>query len=427
MPTLASISKDEFNSWEENHLAVFDEEYRKDSLETLNTINENTPLCIAHSTNSTISGLVYQHWFIMTKNGMNFIEFNSFDFNYKNARVNINKALRDKTIKNDFRLTEEVRQRIGHVLGMKNFSLCLRNSEHVANYIYKGEWYSSQVESFINVFKRPMGKNEKFINKFPSRIKPNVHLEDNKKIYEFISDEEIQLFKPVQLHYYLDKNQSTYNVLMLGPTGSGKSRLINVLFNRDIVESKSSLDLVTKEVYYITANKPNDQTLANYNQMILIDTIGVCDQDGNISETIKGRACEDFNSIDVVLVVIQTQRLSIEVEMNIKKLLDWLKYTEYYQRFVFVITKSGELQETQTSRLRKELEARFKLKPKTDDFDNVLFTDFPDGDDFTEAKKNQIKNQIAMLMGSIVWQRNCGKIPINIDEDKKCEKTCVLS
>lgn len=427
MRSLASISKDEYKSWEENHIVVFDKEHRKVSLETLNTFNDNSPLCIAHSTNSSISGLVYQHWFIMTSNQIQFIEFDSFDFNYENARVNINTRPREKTIVSEFRLTEEVRQRIEHVLGMKNFSMCLRNSEHVANYIYKGEWYSSQVESIIKVFKRPIGKKEKCINKFPSRIKLNVLLEDKKKIYEFISEEEIQLFKPIKLQYYLDKNTSSYNVLMIGPTGSGKSRLINVLFNRDIVESKSSLDLVTKEVYYISANKPNDQILANYNEMILIDTIGLCDQDGDISETIKGRACEDFKSIDVVLVVIQTQRLSSEVEMNIKKLLDWLKYTEYYQRFVFLITKSGDLQKSQKSRLRRELEARFNLKPLNNDFDNVFFTDFPDDEDFTETKQNQIKNEIATLMESIVWQRNCGKIPINIDEDKKCEKTCILS
>ena len=150
MSEISTILKDEYKSWEQSHAVIFDDEHRKASLEILNLIKDETPLCIANSKNSSISGLVYEHWFIMiNRNATYFIEFNSFDLNYENYRVNINLAPRSNiTILKEFSLTKSVRQRIDHVLGMKNYSLCLRNSQHVANYIYDGKWYSSQVELF---------------------------------------------------------------------------------------------------------------------------------------------------------------------------------------------------------------------------------------------------------------------------------------
>ena len=43
-------------------------------------------------------------------------------------------------------MDQEIRERIFHVLGMKNYSLCLRNCEHVVNYKIRNRWISSQME-----------------------------------------------------------------------------------------------------------------------------------------------------------------------------------------------------------------------------------------------------------------------------------------
>ena len=164
----------------------------------LKEIKDGTRLCIAYTNDASVSGLAsYQHWFIMTNDessGKYFIEFGSIDFDYENARVHINLAPRNNiTILKEFLLTKSVRQRIEHVIGMKNFSMCLRNSQHVANYIYKGNWHSSQAEYFRSVLEYPMRGKEKLINVFPSMIKPFAVLRGNKmkKINSFSSDKEL--------------------------------------------------------------------------------------------------------------------------------------------------------------------------------------------------------------------------------------------
>ena len=128
---------------------------------------------------------------------------------------------------------------------MKNHSFCLRNSEHVANYIIQNKWYSTQMDEKINrkndlfggreplitVFKPNYSFSEnanKYLNVFPSDIKPMIFKADDEveKIYTFINDS----FKPTDFSYFLDSSDDTFNVLVLGPTGAGKSDLINVLF-----------------------------------------------------------------------------------------------------------------------------------------------------------------------------------------------------
>ena len=168
----------------------------------LKEIKDGTLMCIGYSNNASLSGLeFYQHWFIMAsvESRTNyFIEFGSIDLDYENARVDINKRPKEEIkIENRFELiTEKVRQRIEHVIGMKNFSLCLRNSEHVANYIFNGIWHSKQVEYFRSVLEYPMRGKEKLINVFPSMIRPRPVLRDNKmkKVNSFSSDKE--LIKP---------------------------------------------------------------------------------------------------------------------------------------------------------------------------------------------------------------------------------------
>ena len=428
---ISNLSVVESKTWSQEHTIIFDENHRKASLDFLNLIKDDTLLCMAYSNNSSVSGLTsFQHWFIMTNDEgytKHFIEFGSIDLDYDNARVDINiRPRKDIQIEKEFRLTEKVRQRIEHVLGMMNYSLCLRNCEHVANYIYDGKWHSKQVESYRRAINLPMGENAKNINIFPSKIIPHVLLEDNEeKIYPFLSDQ--TLFKPTQMQYFLDDSPNTYNVLLIGPTGAGKSRLLNVLFNRKIVESAEGFDSVTKEIYCLRGRKPNNEILPNYNEMILIDTIGLCDSswdEKKLHHYIKGRINQNFKHVDIVLIAIRNQRILPEVKQNIKKMLDWLNYEKYSQRFVFVITKSDNLSLDKMRGLKDELRNSLKL-PRLND-DAILFTDFPDSNDLTQNQTQSIQNGINQLTNAIVRERRCDKVPIIFDDNFK-KFGCMLS
>lgn len=101
--------------------------------------------------------------------------------------------------------------------------------------------------------------------------------QEKEKVYSFLSDQ--ALFKPTKIQYILDDRQNTYNVLLIGPIGAGKSRLINTIFNRKFVKSKASIDNATKEIYYIRAKKSTNEILRNYNELILADTIDLCENE----------------------------------------------------------------------------------------------------------------------------------------------------
>ena len=423
---ISNLSVVESKTWSQEHTIIFDQNNRKAGLEILKEIKDGTRLCIGYSNNVSVSGLVsYQHWFIMTNDESctkYFIEFGSIDLDYDNARVDINLApRRNITILSEFQFTKEVRQRIEHVLGMMNYSLCLRNCEHVANYIYNGIWYSSQVKLIIKEFKHPMGENEKFINRMPDI--PPVYLRDHgREIYSFLQDQ--VLFKPIEITYYLEYSRNTYNVLLIGPIGAGKSRLLNVLFNRKIIESRPSFSGVTKEITFVRGRKTNKEILPNFDEIILTDTIGLCDIESGekrVHNYLKHRLNNNLQKVDIVLIVIARERISNDVEQNIRIMLQLLNYEKYSERFVFVITKSFELIDKEKKALRAQLTKTLSLSEKTKD-DSILFTDFYDTDDFTEKQKKAIRNDFKALNNTIFKERQNERIPIKFELDGDKER-----
>ena len=228
-----------------------------------------------------------------------------------------------------------------------------------------------------------MGEKERLINRIPQDIIPHVYLGDEEKIYSFLSDQ--GLFKPFQMQYYLDNTANTYNVLLIGPISEG-SRLINVLFNRNIVESETSLASVTKEIYFIKAKKPDNEILLKFDEIILADTTAF-DTSCEANNDIKKSMIKNFKQLDIVLIIISKEHPLKYVEQNIKQILEWLNYIKFSERFIFVITKSRGLK-TERQIFKRRLKERFNLSEQIND-DNILFTDFPDTDDFTEKRGYQ--------------------------------------
>ncbi len=109
-------------------------------------------------------------------------------------------------------MNEQIRQRIQHVLGMSNYSLCLRNCEHVANDIMRSRWISSQMDvlgPMMKIFKKYIMEDDmRKVNAFPSSIQPYVFKKNNssKQLYSFI----ISNIVATRFDYYLDCNEDRF-------------------------------------------------------------------------------------------------------------------------------------------------------------------------------------------------------------------------
>lgn len=180
-------------------------------------------------------GLEYQHFFITDKYGALFLELsskrsrtpNSEDFYYTN-RVQCNTlpylkySICEKTY-----VTPAIKERMTQMLGMCNYSLCLRNSEHIANYIFKGVWASFQMEeggALLSYFRSKMTTDQlNKINIFPSTIQPKtIGGSSFSKMYSMIDKQ----YTPTSFQYFSSGNKDSYNILVVGKS-SQKPRSVS--------------------------------------------------------------------------------------------------------------------------------------------------------------------------------------------------------
>jgi hypothetical protein len=417
----------EQKQWNEHNLQ-FDGEVRAANLKILKNIPDGVQLFLAFTKNKW-GNLEYQHYFVTDKK--HFIEFGSASLDPYKARVNINTQPRDYTTveKVTSEMNQEIRDRINHVLGMRNYSLCLRNCEHVANYIIRRKWVSSQMDEESGVifswFKNSLlGNTKRMVNTFPSDIRPHVFKSGTQfeKIYSFINDH----FVPSNFSYYLDSNEDTYNILLIGPTGAGKSHLINLFFNQKVCESSVSHESVTREIYFVRGRGEVYDIAKKdfiFKDICIADTIGLCDtewDDNQIVQMIKSRISSNCKYIDAVYIVYRADRLLKEHVSNIKKVLMWLNYgkaEKSHLRFNFVGTFADYLSDNEKDRLRNE--ARLMLGIKKDDnltrhfigdtkvsFKQMIYVGFPPeeaiiGNELQTARVKESWKQLTLINSGI--------------------------
>jgi hypothetical protein len=425
----------EKKTWIEHNLN-FDRNIRAANLKILENIKDGVNIYLTY-TMSEWGGIDYQHWFVTDRT--HFIEFGSVSVDIYKARVTINTNTRSYSLdsKNGAlvrKMGQDVRDRVHHVLGMSNYSLCLRNCEHVANYIFRGRWVSSQMDSDMGeLLKRfrsyMMGNQIRLVNTFPSCIRPHIfNNEETNKLYSFIDDHYIA----TRFDYYLDSDEDTYNILVVGPTGAGKSHLINVFFNQAICDSKVSHHSVTREIYFIRGRgKVYDVSRREYveRNIVVADTIGLCDTEwdhAKIIDLIKGRVCSNFKSIDVVYIVFRADRLLQEYVVNIKKILQWLNYDKGNNslRFQFVGTYADYLTNDQKDLLRKEATEIFGLKDTVKVFvqtkeriQTLVYTGFPPEETLNAMTKARVVESWKSLTWLLTLPGITGRIPISQKDD----------
>eukprot|EP00092_Neocalanus_flemingeri_P010674 GFUD01011498.1.p1 GENE.GFUD01011498.1~~GFUD01011498.1.p1 ORF type:complete len:524 (+),score=119.24 GFUD01011498.1:69-1640(+) len=158
----------------------------------------------------------------------------------------------DFIISEQFQCDAEVLRRVNEVQGATNYSLALRNSEHVARYIYSGAWISFQMRrggSLRAKFEKQMTKPvQNMINTKPKELEEK-EIVSEEPLYPNIKSDYIQFRSYPALLW--NGGRDSYNIVILGPTGSGKSSLINLLFNQTVAKAAPTAASVTRTVNYI--------------------------------------------------------------------------------------------------------------------------------------------------------------------------------
>jgi GTPase SAR1 family protein len=247
----------------------------------------------------------------------------------------------------------------------------------------------------------------RLVNTFPSNIKPHFFANSKeKKVYSFINDNLVA----TQMDYYLDYNEDTFNILVIGPTGAGKSHLINTLFNNQICDSEAS---VTKEVYFIRGRgqvyDQNKKKIITKN-ILVADTIGLCDSHSHneMIELIKERVSTNFKFIDAVYVVFAANRLLDVYVENIKKILNLLSYKQDSSvnsdlRFMFVATQAEFLSNEDRERLKNEFKEKFSIHTDRynvltgEHYENIIFTGFMPEKYLNKEGKERVKSDWTSL------------------------------
>eukprot|EP00092_Neocalanus_flemingeri_P065048 GFUD01079034.1.p1 GENE.GFUD01079034.1~~GFUD01079034.1.p1 ORF type:complete len:432 (+),score=79.37 GFUD01079034.1:52-1347(+) len=237
----------------------------------------------------------------------------------------------------EFTMNKEVRNRMIQVLGPGNFnfSLAFRNNEHIARYIYSGAWISHQMARtgiIRRIFDRFMSEEQKKLINTPPKELTNVKEGSMEVIHPGLTDH--VEFKQ-QTRLILNEDREAQNIVFLGPTGCGKSNLVNQLYNKKVVISEASASSVTRKIQY-TQGEYRGQ------KVNIVDTVGMCDtvlSELEVYELIKDSIRANVVYIDKVVIVC-AGRIEGAHKAAVKQFTKWLEYEQHKHNYVFIYNKS---------------------------------------------------------------------------------------
>jgi GTP-binding protein EngB required for normal cell division len=288
----------------------------------------------------------YQHWFVTTSDDSWVVQFGEFCQGETDLIVAVHSNPKGEyTIEDTFTLTSAVLARIKRVVGATNYSVALRNCEHVARYIQTGSWVSFQMSGkgiLRKMYLKEMAAYTKMINKLPLELKEAG--EEVRLLYEENESSGRIIFQVMPKAALTLDDDASYNILFLGPTGSGKSTLINLLCNRSVNKAAASVHSVTRELQYIQGKlrKVLEDGSSNFRRTNIIDTIGFCDSvftPKQVLDVIKSSVKVNLCHIDKVVVVCSGRIESHHVQA-IQQFLKWLQYKKHRNQFVFIYNKA---------------------------------------------------------------------------------------
>merc|ERR1712126_233359 len=166
---LSPLIQAEKASWVLPHSLKKNDTLAQEQLPLLDNFGSLLYLCYK---DSVVYNQKYQHWFVTDRRWT--IEFRGE--NQQNAFVQIHmNPMGPYAEAEKFRNANDVRIRMAKVCGTSNYSLALRNCEHVARYIFCGVWACFQMTGegvLRKIFFDYMVEHTKLINTFPIELVP---------------------------------------------------------------------------------------------------------------------------------------------------------------------------------------------------------------------------------------------------------------
>lgn len=287
------------------------------------------------------SGIVqYKHYFITDHKWT--LEFGGGDLANNTVSIHNKPAIGDYEVEKEFPCDAKVRARMKKVVGGTNYSVCLRNCEHVARYIHSGTWLSLQMidKGLINeVFvKHLLSQHRQMVNELPRDLQEDDDL--NRELFpgcegflRFIGKKQVLSIE----------DNDHFNVVVMGPTGCGKSSIINRLFNMVVAKEGASCESITRncQIYQGECNMDKVPTKVN-----VIDTIGFCDsvlEEWEVASILEDFLKTKLGYIDRVVVVV-AGRIELFHIQAINRILKYLNFNKAKdaekQLFTFVYNKA---------------------------------------------------------------------------------------
>ena len=271
--TVSRILEVEKVNWVKPHNLNYNTDLRNRQLPLINNFKRNLKLCYKER---TLYGINYQHWYVT--DGRWTIEFGGGEISNAEVQVHCNSKGHEEIISTLFLMDQGVKNRMKKVCGATNYSLALRNCEHLARYIHSGAWICLQMLGsgiLKKTFFDAMAQHTKVINTLPRELEEEEHpiVEIYRNIDGYATFEKSD-------HMLTEADKDSLNILFLGPTGSGKSSLINTIFNKTVSKTASTAQSVGKEVKFYKGSltrreRVNAQWRTVTKKMIAIDTIGI--------------------------------------------------------------------------------------------------------------------------------------------------------
>eukprot|EP00968_Pinguiococcus_pyrenoidosus_P012480 scaffold1096_cov171-Pinguiococcus_pyrenoidosus.AAC.1 len=189
----------------------------------------------------------------------------------------------------DLRCDREMLDRMKRVLGAEGYHISLRNSEHFCRYILHKSWHSYQIcETGGSSYGRQLWKKLSTEEREWLSVQPfdlqsgssgNVAMEHS----SFGASFPLERLQPSVFTYDASIQETDYNVVVIGKARSGKSCLINWLFNESLCEvgdEKKAVSTSTTGASFHAYNGRFTDASDNVRKVKVIDTVGLCD--GNI-------------------------------------------------------------------------------------------------------------------------------------------------
>ena len=120
----------EKTSWTRNHNLEYNPQLREEQLELIEKFKKTLKICYKES---SAYGLEYCHWYITDDHWV--IEFGTGDFTNNTVLVHNNPKATPYVVDDVFQMSPDVKKRIRLVCGATNYSLALRNCEHLSRYV----------------------------------------------------------------------------------------------------------------------------------------------------------------------------------------------------------------------------------------------------------------------------------------------------